>query len=88
MLKKIDRSAVIRVNNYEIAESYVKESSPNAEIISTREANIENMQQYFKNGVSCVEIGSSLLKSKNTVEIKKIDKKFVEKINEYRESMQ
>lgn len=88
MLKKIDRSAVIRVNNYEIAESYVKESSPNAEIISTRETNIENMQQYFKNGVSCVEIGSSLLKSKNTVEIKKTDKKFVEKVNEHRESMQ
>ena len=43
----------------------VKAPIPNVEIMPTGGVNIDNIDEWFKMGVSCVGVGSSLLGSKD-----------------------
>lgn len=62
----------------------VKAPIPQIKIMPTGGVDIDNIDQWFANGVSCVGVGSSLLSAGSLEEIEKLAIKFVEKINEIR----
>ena len=62
----------------------VKAPIPNVEIMPTGGVNIDNIDEWFKMGVSCVGVGSSLLGSKDVKEIENLAKEFVSKIEKIR----
>lgn len=62
----------------------VKAPIPNVRIMPTGGVNIQNVVEWFENGVECVGVGSSLFASKNPETISKLATEFVGKINDYR----
>lgn len=62
----------------------IKAPIPNVEIMPTGGVDVDNIKEWFKNGVSLVGVGSSLIKSDNPIEITNKAKEFIEKLNEYR----
>lgn len=62
----------------------VKAPIPNAEIMPTGGVNIDNIEQWFACGVSCVGVGISLLKSKNLDTIQSLAREFVNKVEKIR----
>lgn len=62
----------------------VKAPMPHVEIMPTGGVSIDNIEEWFNNGVSCVGIGSSLLKSKDPKTIEMLAKEFVKKIEKIR----
>lgn len=62
----------------------VKAPIPNVKIMPTGGVNIENVVEWFENGVECVGVGSSLFASKDHETIVALGKEFVRKINEYK----
>ncbi|MGL4106875.1 bifunctional 2-keto-4-hydroxyglutarate aldolase/2-keto-3-deoxy-6-phosphogluconate aldolase [Clostridium sp. LP20] len=62
----------------------VKAPIPGVEIMPTGGVTLENMEEWFKNGVSCVGVGSSLLTGKIS-EIEERAKKFVDKFEEIKD---
>ncbi|WP_250277893.1 bifunctional 4-hydroxy-2-oxoglutarate aldolase/2-dehydro-3-deoxy-phosphogluconate aldolase [[Clostridium] colinum] len=59
----------------------IKAPIPNVEIMPTGGVTIDNVKEWFKNGVSCVGVGSSLIKG-SVEDIENTAKKFVSLINE------
>lgn len=64
----------------------VKAPIPNINIMPTGGVDVNNVQEWFKNGVTCVGVGSSLLASKDYETIKNLAREFVVKIDEYKKS--
>ena len=64
----------------------VKAPIPNINIMPTGGVDVNNVQEWFKNGVTCVGVGSSLLASKDYDTIKNLAREFVVKIDEYKKS--
>ncbi|MGL4453206.1 MAG: bifunctional 4-hydroxy-2-oxoglutarate aldolase/2-dehydro-3-deoxy-phosphogluconate aldolase [Sarcina sp.] len=64
----------------------VKAPIPDINIMPTGGVDIDNVQEWFKSGVTCVGVGSSLLESQDYDTIKKLASRFVEKIDEYKRS--
>ena len=64
----------------------VKAPIPHINIMPTGGVDVDNVQEWFKNGVTCVGVGSSLLASGDYDTIKNLASKFVEKIDEYKKS--
>lgn len=64
----------------------VKAPIPNINIMPTGGVDIDNVQEWFKSGVTCVGVGSSLLASGDYEKIKNLAREFVEKIDEYKKS--
>ena len=62
----------------------VKAPIPTVRIMPTGGVNIQNVVEWFENGVECVGVGSSLFASKNPETIAKLATEFVGKINDYR----
>ena len=62
----------------------VKAPIPTVRIMPTGGVNIQNVVEWFENGVECVGVGSSLFESKNPETIVKLATEFVGKINDYR----
>lgn len=65
----------------------VKAPIPAINIMPTGGVDINNVKDWFNNGVTCVGVGSSLFKSKDNETIKNLAKEFVEKINECRKNV-
>ena len=64
----------------------VKAPIPHINIMPTGGVDVDNVQEWFKNGVTCVGVGSSLLASGDYDTIKNLASKFVERIDEYKKS--
>ena len=62
----------------------VKAPIPQVEIMPTGGVSIDNIDEWFKMGVSCVGVGSSLLGSKDLKQIEKLAKEFISKIENTR----
>ena len=62
----------------------VKAPIPNVEIMPTGGVNIDNIDEWFKMGVSCVGVGSSLFNSGSLKDIENLAKEFVNKIEKIR----
>lgn len=62
----------------------VKAPIPNVKIMPTGGVNIENVVEWFENGVECVGVGSSLFASKDPETITSLAKEFMVKINDYK----
>lgn len=61
----------------------IKAPIPNVEIMPTGGVTVDNIEEWFKNGVACVGAGSSLIKG-TSEEIEATAKRFVEKIENIR----
>lgn len=61
----------------------IKAPIPNVEIMPTGGVTVDNIEEWFKNGVACVGAGSSLIKG-TAEEIEATAKRFVEKIENIR----
>ena len=61
----------------------IKAPIPNVEIMPTGGVSVDNIEEWFANGVSCVGVGSSLIKG-TAEEIEATAKRFVEKIENIR----
>ncbi|WP_288479124.1 bifunctional 4-hydroxy-2-oxoglutarate aldolase/2-dehydro-3-deoxy-phosphogluconate aldolase [uncultured Clostridium sp.] len=61
----------------------IKAPIPNVEIMPTGGVTVDNIEEWFKNGVACVGAGSSLIKG-TAEEIEETAKRFVEKIENIR----
>ena len=62
----------------------VKAPIPNVEIMPTGGVNIDNIDEWFKMGVSCVGVGSSLLGAGSLEDIENLAKEFKNKIAKIR----
>lgn len=62
----------------------VKAPIPHVEIMPTGGVTIENVEEWFKMGVSCVGVGSSLFNAGSLEDIKNLAKEFVIKIEKIR----
>ncbi|MGL4913894.1 MAG: bifunctional 4-hydroxy-2-oxoglutarate aldolase/2-dehydro-3-deoxy-phosphogluconate aldolase [Romboutsia sp.] len=62
----------------------VKAPIPHVEIMPTGGVSIDNVDEWFKMGVSCVGVGSSLFNAGSLEDIEKLAKEFVEKIKNVR----
>ena len=62
----------------------VKAPIPHVEIMPTGGVSIDNVEEWFKMGVSCVGVGSSLFGAGSLEDIEKLAKEFVEKIKDVR----
>lgn len=58
----------------------IKASIPNVEIMPTGGVSIDNIEQWFEMGVSCVGVGSSLLGAGSLEDIENLAKEFKSKI--------
>ena len=65
----------------------VKAPIPHVEIMPTGGVNIDNIEEWFKMGVSCVGVGSSLIKG-SLEDIEKLAAEFVAKIAKIRDCEQ
>lgn len=61
----------------------IKAPIPKVEIMPTGGVTVENVEEWFENGVCCVGAGSSLIKG-TAEDIENTAKKFIEKINKVR----
>lgn len=61
----------------------IKAPIPNVQIMPTGGVSLDNVKEWFENGVSCVGVGSSLLKG-SLEEIEENAKEFIKRINEVR----
>ena len=64
----------------------IKAPIPNVQVMPTGGVTVDNVVEWFENGVSCVGVGSPLFKSGNSEEIELLANQFVQKINDYRGS--
>ena len=62
----------------------VKAPIPHVEIMPTGGVSIDNIDEWFKMGVSCVGVGSSLFNSGSLKDIENLAKEFVNKIEKIR----
>ncbi|MBO3443221.1 bifunctional 2-keto-4-hydroxyglutarate aldolase/2-keto-3-deoxy-6-phosphogluconate aldolase [Clostridium sp. CCUG 7971] len=62
----------------------IKAPIPNVEIMPTGGVSIDNVDEWFEMGVSCVGVGSSLFNAGSLEDIEKLAKEFVEKIKNVR----
>lgn len=62
----------------------VKAPIPQVEIMPTGGVSIDNVDQWFEMGVSCVGVGSSLFNAGSLEDIENLAKEFVEKIKDVR----
>ena len=62
----------------------IKAPIPHVEIMPTGGVTVDNVQEWFKAGVSCVGVGSSLFKSGDLTVIENLAKEFVKKIEDVR----
>lgn len=61
----------------------IKAPIPHVEIMPTGGVTVDNVLDWFENGVACVGAGSSLIKG-STEDIEKTAKQFIEKINSFK----
>ncbi len=64
----------------------VKAPISSVEIMPTGGVTIDNVEEWFKNGVSCVGVGSSLFNAGSIDAIEALAKQFVFKIKEYKKN--
>lgn len=62
----------------------IKAPIPHVQIMPTGGVTVDNVTEWFENGVVCVGVGSSLFKSGDSEEIAALASQFVEKINAYK----
>lgn len=62
----------------------VKAPIPHVEVMPTGGVSIDNVEEWFKMGVSCVGVGSSLFNAGSLEDIKNLAKEFVTKIEKIR----
>ena len=62
----------------------IKAPIPNVQIMPTGGVTVDNIIEWFDNGVVCVGVGSSLFKSNDKEEIELLAKQFKQKIEDYR----
>ncbi|MCR8744831.1 bifunctional 4-hydroxy-2-oxoglutarate aldolase/2-dehydro-3-deoxy-phosphogluconate aldolase [Romboutsia lituseburensis] len=62
----------------------IKAPIPDVKIMPTGGVDINNIDKWFENGVSCVGVGSSLLNAGSLEDIEKLAKEFIKKVNEIR----
>ena len=67
-----------------IRDRAIKAPIPNVDIMPTGGVNIDNIEDWFKMGVSCVGVGSALTGAGSLKDIENLAKEFVKKVEKIR----